>query len=43
MEIVELHANQVLMAGSVTMPIDGTTGTVDTRDFDLEEELIFGM
>ncbi len=28
--------NSLLLSGSASMPIDGTTDTVDTRDFELE-------
>ncbi len=41
MEIVELKTNHMLMAGSAQMPIDGTTDTVDSNDFELEEEVFF--
>lgn len=37
MEVVELNTNQTLLAGSPTIPVGGTTDTVDSREFFFDE------
>jgi len=43
METVELNMNNRLLAGSVTMPIDGTTDVVDSPELELEDMVLNGV